>query len=67
MKKIICTILIATTLLTPFPIFAHGHSGYGMRSTNYVRPYVKRNGTYVKGHLSGNPYSGVHCHKNVCY
>lgn len=72
MKKIICAILLTATLLASFSILArgYGHSSYGYHSSNsthYVRPYVKQNGTYVKGHLSGNPYSGVHCHDNVYY
>jgi hypothetical protein len=73
MKKTLCAMLIAATLLVSFSILArgYGHSSSSYRShslgsTHYVRPYVKQNGTYVKGHLSGNPYSGVHCHDNVC-
>ncbi|KTD68885.1 hypothetical protein Lste_2043 [Legionella steelei] len=40
-------------------------SSYGR--THTVRPYFKKNGTYVRRHRAGNPYSGVHCHNNVCY
>ena len=34
--------------------------------THYVRGYTRSNGTYVEGHRSGNPNSGIHCHDNVC-
>jgi hypothetical protein len=34
--------------------------------THWVSGYSRSNGTFVQRHLSGNPYSGVHCHKNVC-
>lgn len=40
-------------------------SGYG--NTHDVKPYFKKDGTYVEGHKSGNPRSGVHCHNNICY
>jgi len=60
MKKIIYMFLVAAILATSMPIFAKG-------GVHYVRPYVKKNGTYVQGHLSGNPGSGIHCHNNVCY
>jgi hypothetical protein len=47
----------------------HGHSsrGYSSGSTHSVRGYVRKNGTYVQPHRSGNPGSGIHCHNNVCY
>lgn len=32
-----------------------------------VRPYFKKNGTFIQGHRSGNPRSDIHCHNNVCY
>ena len=35
--------------------------------THSVRPYFKKDGTYVERHRSGNPRSGVHCHNNTCY
>jgi len=35
--------------------------------THSVRSYVRKDGTFVQGHLAGNPRSGVHCHDNVCY
>ena len=34
--------------------------------THYVNGYTRSNGTYVEGHESGNPGSGIHCHDNVC-
>lgn len=40
-------------------------SNYGR--THTVRPYLKKNGTYVQRHRAGNPRSGVHCHNNICY
>lgn len=40
-------------------------SAYG--GTHSVRPYVRKDGTFVKGHRAGNPGSGVNCHDNVCY
>ena len=40
-------------------------SGYGR--THSVRPYFKKDGTFVQGHRSGNPGSGVHCHNDICY
>lgn len=40
-------------------------SSYGR--THNVRPYFKKNGTFVQGHRAGNPGSGVHCRNNVCY
>lgn len=40
-------------------------SSYGRAHT--VRPYFKKNGTYVQRHRAGNPRSGVHCHNNICY
>ncbi|KTC71307.1 Uncharacterised protein [Legionella bozemanae] len=40
-------------------------SSYG--KTHTVRPYIKRDGTFVKRHRAGNPKAGVHCHNNVCY
>ncbi|KTD14769.1 hypothetical protein Lgra_0472 [Legionella gratiana] len=40
-------------------------SSYGR--THTVRPYIKRNGTFVQRHRAANPRSGVHCHNNVCY
>lgn len=58
----------------------HGYSGGGSKSYGYspkyssrtgsthnVRPYIKKDGTYVQGHRAGNPRSGVHCKNNVCY
>jgi len=38
-----------------------------MPDTHYVEPYYRQNGTYIQGHRSGNPGSGVHCNNNVCY
>ena len=40
-------------------------SSYGR--THTVRPYIKRNGTFVQRHRAANPRSGVHCRNNVCY
>ncbi|CAM2997255.1 hypothetical protein LEWO105114_11450 [Legionella worsleiensis] len=40
-------------------------SSYGR--THSVRPYFKKNGTFVQRHRSSNPRSGIHCHNNVCY
>ncbi|ABQ56110.1 hypothetical protein SCZ71_00025 [Legionella pneumophila serogroup 1] len=40
-------------------------SSYGR--THTVKPYIKRDGTFVKRHRAGNPKAGVHCHNNVCY
>ena len=34
--------------------------------THQVRPYFRKNGTFVPGHLAANARSGVHCHKNIC-
>jgi len=72
MKKIISTMLIIAAFL-PVMLFARGlsyaHSYGGLRNTggvHYVRPYTRRDGTQVQGHLSGNPNSGVHCKDNVC-
>lgn len=35
--------------------------------THNVRSYFKKDGTFIQKHRAGNPNSGVHCHKNVCY
>lgn len=35
--------------------------------THTVKPYTKRDGTFVQGHRAGNPGSGIHCHNNICY
>jgi len=35
--------------------------------THSVRPYFKKNGTFIQRHRAGNPRSGVHCHNNICY
>ena len=43
----------------------HALSSYG--GTHSVKPYSKKNGTYVPEHRAGNPNSGIHCHNNVCY
>jgi len=40
-------------------------SAYG--GTHNVRPYFKKDGTFVQGHRAGNPGSGIHCHDNICY
>lgn len=40
-------------------------SSYG--KTHSVRPYLRKDGTYIQRHRSGNPRSGVHCHNNICY
>lgn len=40
---------------------------FATENTHHVRPYFRRDGTYVHGHLSGNPGSGIHCRDNVCY
>ena len=40
-------------------------SAYG--GTHSVKPYVRKDGTFVQGHRAGNPGSGVHCHDNICY
>lgn len=37
------------------------------RGTHSVRPYIRKDGTFVQGHRAGNPRSGIHCHDNVCY
>ncbi len=42
-------------------------SSYGYGGTHDVRPYTRRDGTYVGGHRAGNPGSGVHCRNNSCY
>lgn len=47
-----------------YPRFTHISSA---GSVHWVRPYTTRRGVYHRGHLSGNPYSGVHCHNNICY
>lgn len=39
----------------------------GFGKTHSVRPYFKKNGTFVQRHRAGNPRSGVHCQNNVCY
>ena len=39
-------------------------SAYGR--THNVRPYFRKDGTFVQGHRAANPRSGVHCHDNVC-
>ena len=71
MKKIICACLATIALSASTSLFAYSNSnyndGYSESDTHYVRPYVKQDGTYVEGHRSGNPGSGVHCHDNVCY
>lgn len=59
MKKIIYMFLATAILATSAPIFAKG-------GVHYVRPYVKKSGKFVRGHLSGNHRSHVHCRKNVC-
>ena len=58
MKNTICMFLAAAILVTSMPIFAKG-------GVHYVRPYVKKSGKFVRGHLSGNHMSHVHCRKNV--
>ncbi len=40
-------------------------SSYG--NTHTVRPYLKKDGTFVQGHRAGNPGSGMHCKNNICY
>ncbi len=40
-------------------------STYG--KTHNVRPYIRKDGTFVRGHRAGNPGSGVHCKDSVCY
>lgn len=42
-------------------------NNYSYGSTHNVRPYTKKDGTYVEGHRAGNPNSGVHCRNNACY
>lgn len=41
--------------------------GSSYEKTHRVRPYIKRDGTFVQGHRAGNPGSGVHCRNNTCY
>lgn len=74
MKKIIMLIINLTGL--SISSFATASSVEGNKSlafevsygsTHYVKPYIRRDGTYVQGHRSGNPGSGVHCQNDVCY
>ncbi len=34
--------------------------------THNVRPYFKKDGTFVPSHRAGNPRSGIHCRNNIC-
>lgn len=73
MKKMFYLLFVPFLLLNSTHILAKGYYSYPENSyrttgdTHYVRPYVKQDGTYVEGHESGNPGSGIHCHDNVCY
>jgi hypothetical protein len=73
MKKLICLAICAISV--SFPVFAQSKvlaitqpmtylSSYG--GTHNVKPYFRRDGTFVQGHRAGNPRSGIHCHDNVC-
>lgn len=62
MKKII----ILVVMLIPIIISAQSYYKNYRGNTHYVHSYVKKNGTVVTGHYSGNPKSGVHCHNNMC-
>ncbi|MBN2689730.1 MAG: hypothetical protein JXR42_03925 [Gammaproteobacteria bacterium] len=58
MKKLISIIFLS---ILSFSAFA---GVYG--DTHYVQSYTRGDGTYVQGHLAGNPGSGVNCHDNLC-
>lgn len=72
--EVLLSALLCLTQLTPsyakrysyhLPRTPKYGSSYGR--THTVRPYFKKNGTYVQQHRAGNPRSGVHCHNNICY
>lgn len=56
MKRMLGIMLL---LMVSTGVFAYG-------GVHYVNSYTKSNGTYVQGHLAGNPGSGIHCHNNIC-
>lgn len=71
MKKIYIIIFSMIVIcFATLPIFAKGKSyGYSKSSfgrVHHVKSHYRKN-IYVSSHLSGNPRSGVHCRKNVCY
>ncbi len=48
MKKIVLAAALAVTALTSAaPAFAGGY--------HYVRPHMRSNGSFVQGHMQGNP------------
>lgn len=74
-KKLFIGLVMAVTSLTTV-LYARGSNFHlpknhkyssPYRQTHNVRPYFKRNGTYIQRHRAGNPRSGIHCHNNVCY
>jgi hypothetical protein len=72
-KSMLLAICFAGLSLPTFGATSHAMyqssnvNAYAVSSTHDVRPYTKRDGTYVEGHKAGNPGSGVHCRNNVCY
>lgn len=68
MYKINLIIVILSLLMTT-AVYARSYtykSSYGSHgSTHWVRPYVKKNGSYYQPHLSANPNSGLHYHNNI--
>jgi hypothetical protein len=70
MKKSTCALLVSIVLLTPTALLANSYSNpygsYENEGTHYVQSYEKKDGTFVEGHRSGNPGSGIHCEDNVC-
>jgi hypothetical protein len=66
MKRVFYLWLIANLLLISSTAAAKAHYNK-MGGTHYTRPYIKKSGTFVQGHHSGNPGSGIHCHDGICY
>lgn len=80
--KAVCIIVFSAIIFcfVTTSIFAKGRSHGFSRTPSFsgmhhakssgvhnVKPYFRKNGTYVSPHLSGNPRSGVHCRNNFCY
>ncbi|HAT3891129.1 hypothetical protein SFB54_15595 [Legionella pneumophila subsp. fraseri] len=74
-KIFLACALICSILFTP-SLYARGShyrspkmpkygSTYG--KTHNVRPFFKKDGTFIQSHRAANPRSGVHCHNNACY
>lgn len=59
--------LLASTSVMAGEYYNSYENNNNIGETHYVRPYVKEDGTFVEGHRSGNPGSGVHCHGYSCY